>query len=240
MGKPIGNGFPLGAVVTTREIANSFNSVQYFNTYGGNPVAAAAGLAVLNIIDRDNLQENAKEVGRHLINNLMGLQQKHACIGDVRGVGLYVGVELVRDRTTLEPAREETAVVMEKLRPMGILIGKGGAFNNVVRVKPPLCFTKEDADCLCNCLDSVLTAMEADEENSWFVPGAKSNQRTPQEIDDANDQYVNCASPASQRAVASSSSSVNTCLLYTSDAADEEDSVDLGGRRIIKKKKIKN
>ena len=122
-------------------------------------------------------------------------------------------MELVRDRTTLEPAREETAVVMEKLRPMGILVGKGGAFNNVVRVKPPLCFTKEDADCLCNCLDSVLTAMEADEENSWFVPGAKSTKKTPQEIDDANDQYVNCSSPVSKRsagAVVTSSSSQNT------------------------------
>lgn len=232
MGKPIGNGFPLGAVITTREIAASFNQVQYFNTYGGNPVAAAAGLSVLNIIERDDLQENAKVVGAHLIKGLKALQDTHACIGDVRGVGLYIGVELVRDRTTLEPAKEETAAVMEKLRPMGILVGKGGAFNNVVRVKPPLCFTKEDANCLINCLDSVLTSMESDGDKDWFVP-AKLATHTPQQLDEHNEQYVNCvSSPSRGSAQTSSSLAVTPSSRIPRGLADAvEASLQVGSKR---------
>eukprot|EP00331_Platyophrya_macrostoma_P024000 CAMPEP_0176444850 /NCGR_PEP_ID=MMETSP0127-20121128/23319_1 /TAXON_ID=938130 /ORGANISM="Platyophrya macrostoma, Strain WH" /LENGTH=539 /DNA_ID=CAMNT_0017830459 /DNA_START=77 /DNA_END=1696 /DNA_ORIENTATION=+ len=156
LGKPIGNGFPLGAVLTTREIARSFDGVQYFNTNGGNPVACAAGLAVLEIIERDELQQNALDVSQYLMPKLMELKERHHIIGDVRGVGLFIGIELVRNRKTKEPAKSETARAMEQCRELGLLVGKGGAHNNVLRIKPPLCFNKEDADFLINVLDIVL------------------------------------------------------------------------------------
>lgn len=192
LGKPIGNGFPLGAVLTTREIARSFDGVQYFNTNGGNPVACAAGLAVLEIIERDGLQQNALEVSQHLIQKLNELKDHHPIIGDVRGVGLFVGIELVRDRHTKEPAKEETARAMEKCRDNGVLIGKGGAFNNVLRMKPPLCFQKEDADFLVDTLDVVLT-----EVASYFE--AKRTQTESLDVSTRTkaETYVNCETPHS-------------------------------------------
>jgi 4-aminobutyrate aminotransferase-like enzyme len=189
LGKPIGNGFPLGAVLTTREIARSFDGVQYFNTNGGNPVACSAGLAVLEIIERDGLQQNALEVSQYLIEKLHDLKEQHPIIGDVRGVGLFVGIELVRDRKTKEPAKDETARAMEKCRDNGVLIGKGGAFNNVLRMKPPLCFQKEDADFLVATLDVVLA-----EVVSYY--DAK-RQQSGNAVLPANhaETYVNCQSP---------------------------------------------
>jgi len=146
MAKGIGNGFPLAAVTTRRDIAQKLTERTHFNTFGGNPAAMAAGLAVLDVIDQERLQENARVVGERFRSGLVELATHHRLIGDVRGRGLMLGVELVRDRKTKEPAREETAEVFEQLRELGVLVGKGGLFGNVLRIKPPLCITAADVD----------------------------------------------------------------------------------------------
>ncbi|MBK7350705.1 MAG: aspartate aminotransferase family protein [Gemmatimonadetes bacterium] len=156
MAKGIGNGAPLAAVTTRREIAEKLTQRIHFNTFGGNPVSMAAGLAVLDAIDEDGLQQNAKAVGGRLRAGLLELQRRHALIGDVRGMGLMIGVELVRDRTTKEPAREEALAVMEHLRELGILIGKGGLDGNTLRIKPPMCLTAADVDFALDALDLAL------------------------------------------------------------------------------------
>jgi 4-aminobutyrate aminotransferase-like enzyme/Ser/Thr protein kinase RdoA (MazF antagonist) len=157
LGKPIGNGFPLGAVVTTREIAAAFdNGMEFFSTFGGNPVACAAGQAVLDVVEQDGLQVRARRVGEHLLGALRGLQDRRALIGDVRGAGLFLGVELVRDRATLEPATEEAAYVVERLRELGVLAGTDGPFGNVLKLRPPLVFSESDADLFVTRLDEVL------------------------------------------------------------------------------------
>lgn len=145
LGKPIGNGFPMGAVVTTREIADAFaNGMEYFNTFGGNPVACAAGLAVLDVMRDESLQENARVVGEQLLAGLRELQQKFPLIGDVRGMGLFIGAELVRDRVTLEPATAEAAHIANRLRERGILISTDGPCHNVLKIRPPTCFSADD------------------------------------------------------------------------------------------------
>ncbi|EPS67688.1 hypothetical protein M569_07083, partial [Genlisea aurea] len=156
MAKGIGNGVPLGAVVTTPEIARVLASRSYFNTFGGNPVCTAAGLAVLKVIEKENLQLNCSTVGSYLKHRLISLMNKHEIIGDVRGIGLMLGVELVSDRQLKTPAKDETLNAMEKMKEMGVLIGKGGIFGNVFRITPPLCFTKEDADFLVDVMDVAL------------------------------------------------------------------------------------
>ena len=156
MAKGIGNGFPLAAVTTRREIAERLTQRIHFNTYGGNPVSMAAGLAVLEVIEEEGLQRNAGEVGGRLKAGLRDLAARHPLIGDVRGMGLMLGVELVKDRGTKEPAREATAEVFERLRAQGILVGKGGLFGNVLRIKPPLCLTAADVDFALDVLDQVL------------------------------------------------------------------------------------
>ncbi len=157
MGKPIGNGHPIGAVVTTREIAESFTTgMEFFSTTGGNTVSCAVGMAVLDEIERENLQENAKKVGDYLLKRLKALMKTHSIIGDARGWGLFIGVELVRDRKTLEPAREEAKYVVERFRDLGFLISFDGPLQNVLLIKPPLVFTKENADRLVETLDLVL------------------------------------------------------------------------------------
>ncbi len=161
MAKGIGNGAPLAAVTTRREIAEKLTQRIHFNTFGGNPVSMAAGLAVLDAIDEDGLQQNAKVVGGRLRAGLLELQRRHALIGDVRGMGLMIGVELVRDRTTKEPAREETLAVMEHLRELGILIGKGGLDGNTLRIKPPMCLTAADVDFALEALDVALGKVRA-------------------------------------------------------------------------------
>jgi 4-aminobutyrate aminotransferase-like enzyme/Ser/Thr protein kinase RdoA (MazF antagonist) len=146
MGKPIGNGFPLGAVVTTREIADAFaNGMEYFNTFGGNPVACAAGLAVLDVMREEGLMENALPVGEQLLAGLRDLQTKFPLIGDVRGMGLFIGAELVRDRQTLKPATAEAAYIAERMKDRGILISTDGPRHHVLKIRPPMCFTAEDA-----------------------------------------------------------------------------------------------
>ena len=157
LGKPIGNGFPLGAVVTTREIAASFdNGMEFFSTFGGNPVACAAGLAVLDVIEEEGLQERARRVGRRLQDGLARLQTEHPLIGDVRGSGLFLGVELVRDRASLEPATEEAAYVVNRLREQGVLTGTDGPHHNVLKLRPPLVLADADADLFLETFGDVL------------------------------------------------------------------------------------
>ena len=156
MAKGIGNGAPLAAVTTRRDIAETLAQRLHFNTFGGNPVSAAAGLAVLDVIEQEHLQENARVVGARLKTGLHGLMRRHAIIGDVRGLGLMLGVELVRDRATKEPAGPETLEVLERLRELGALVGKGGLAGNVLRIKPPLCITAEDAEFAVDALDHAL------------------------------------------------------------------------------------
>ena len=157
MAKGIGNGVPLAAVTTRREIAEALAQRLHFNTFGGNPVSTAAGLAVLDVIEGDRLQANARIVGARLKAGLEALMRRHSLVGDVRGLGLMLGVELVRDRGTKEPAVAETLEVLERLRDAGVLVGKGGLAGNVLRIKPPLCITAEDADFAVAALDYALS-----------------------------------------------------------------------------------
>jgi 4-aminobutyrate aminotransferase-like enzyme/Ser/Thr protein kinase RdoA (MazF antagonist) len=157
LGKPIGNGFPLAAVVTTREIAASFaNGMEFFSTFGGNPVACAAGLAVLDVVEEEQLQENALRVGRHLFGRLESLRERHSLIGDVRGAGLFLGVELVLNRETREAAPKQASYVVNRLRERGVLTGTDGPFHNVLKLRPPLIFTEADADLFVSTLDAIL------------------------------------------------------------------------------------
>jgi alanine-glyoxylate transaminase / (R)-3-amino-2-methylpropionate-pyruvate transaminase len=154
--KGIGNGAPLAAVTTRREIAEALTRRLHFNTFGGNPVSAAAGLAVLDVIEREGLQANARIVGDRLKTGLLELMSRHQLIGDVRGHGLMLGVELVRDRRTREPAAAAALEVLEQLRECGVLAGKGGLDGNVLRIKPPLCITAADAEFALEALDYAL------------------------------------------------------------------------------------
>ena len=160
MAKGIGNGVPLAAVTTRMDIARSLTQRIHFNTFGGNPVSMAAGLAVLDVIDEEGLQHNCKVVGTHLINGLKKLQQRHAIVGDVRGMGLMIGVELVRDRATREPAKQETLDVMEACREMSMLIGKGGLDGNILRIKPPMCITIDDANYALDVFDRAFSSVQ--------------------------------------------------------------------------------
>jgi 4-aminobutyrate aminotransferase-like enzyme/Ser/Thr protein kinase RdoA (MazF antagonist) len=157
MGKPLGNGHPLGAVVTTAAIASSFsNGMEYFNTFGGNPVSCAAGLAVLEVLEAEELQRRALVSGERLCRGLHELASRHPLIGDIRGYGLFLGVELVRDRGARTPAGPEATYVAERMRDRGILLSTDGPDHNVLKLKPPLVFTADDADRLVETLDEVL------------------------------------------------------------------------------------
>src|SRR6266700_2717999 len=157
LGKPIGNGFPLAAVVTTLEIAESFNNgMEFFSTFGGNPVACAAGLAVLDVLEEEQLPQRALRVGTYLMNGLKALQGQHALIGDVRGSGLFLGVDLVLDRDTREPAPLQASYVVNRLRDCGILAGTDGPHHNVIKLRPPLVFSEGDADLFLKSLDAIL------------------------------------------------------------------------------------
>lgn len=156
MAKGIGNGVPLGACVTRPEVAQTLKNRVHFNTFGGNPVSMTQGLATLEVIDAEGIQANALRVGNHLKSRLLDLQERRPMIGEVRGMGLMLGVELVRDRVSKEPASTETAEVHELCKDRGLLVGKGGLYGNVLRIKPPMCLTTDDADFLVDCLDEVL------------------------------------------------------------------------------------
>ena len=157
MGKPIGNGHPLAAVVVTPEIANAFNNgMEYFNTYGGNPVSMAAGLAVLDTIQQEEMQQHAKETGEYLMKGLRKLMEKYPIIGDVRGHGLFIGAEMVKDRKTLEPAIPEIDIVVEKVKECGYLLSTDGPLHNVLKIKPPMPFNKANSDELLAHLDKAI------------------------------------------------------------------------------------
>ncbi len=157
MGKPIGNGHPLAAVVVTEELAKSFdNGMEFFNTFGGNPVSMATGIAVLDVIQSEDLQQHALEVGNHLMNGLKELMKKYDIIGDVRGHGLFIGAELVRNRITKEPAVPEIDLIVEQMKERGFLLSTDGPLYNVLKIKPPIVFSKKNADNMVRNLDEVL------------------------------------------------------------------------------------
>ncbi len=157
MGKPIGNGHPIGAVVTTPEIAGSFdNGMEFFSTFGGNTVSCAIGLAVLDVMFDEKLQERALRVGNRMLKGLRPLAERYPIVGDVRGSGLFLGVELVRDRETLEPATEEASFISNRMRESGVLLGTDGPFHNVVKIRPPMQFSESDADFLVSALGKIL------------------------------------------------------------------------------------
>ena len=156
MAKGIGNGCPLAAVVTTPAIAAALATRIHFNTFGGNPVSMAQGRAVLQVIEREKLQENSLMIGGYLKAGFGKLAEKHSLIGDVRGLGLMLGVELVKDRKTKIPAKDECAAVFETCKDLGLLIGKGGLSGNTLRIKPPMCITKADADFMLAVIDEAL------------------------------------------------------------------------------------
>ena len=158
LGKPIGNGHPIGAVVTTAEIAASFaNGMEFFSSFGGNPVSAAIGLAVLDVVEEERLHEHAALVGSTLKANLASLAMRHDCIGDVRGRGLFLGIEFVKDRSTKEPAPDIAAYVVNRAKELGVLLSVDGPSHNVIKIKPPMTFTAQNADRLVGTLDQVLT-----------------------------------------------------------------------------------
>lgn len=160
MGKPIGNGHPLAAVVVTAAIADAFNNgMEYFNTYGGNPVSMVTGKTVLQVIEQEELQQHALETGNFLMAGLRRLMEKHPIIGDVRGHGLFVGAEMVRDRKTLEPAVPEIDWVVEEMRDRGFLISTDGPLYNVLKIKPPIVFNKKNAADMVEHLDQALTKL---------------------------------------------------------------------------------
>lgn len=157
VGKPFGNGHPLAAVVTTQTIADAFaNGMEYFNTFGGNPVSCAIGSAVLKVIKEENLQQNARATGNYLIENLKTVQNKFPIIGDVRGMGMFLGFELIKNPSKLQPATGQAAYLANRMRQRGILMSVDGPDNNVLKIKPPLCFSQKDADFLLENLDCVL------------------------------------------------------------------------------------
>ena len=157
LGKPIGNGHPIGAVVTTPAIAASFdNGMEFFSTFGGNTVSCAIGLEVLRVVLEEDLQEHARTVGDQILEGLRELGQNHSIIGDVRGSGFFLGVELVRDRETLEPATVEAGLVVNQMRERGILLGTDGPLNNVLKIRPPMPFSAENAAQLLETLGSIL------------------------------------------------------------------------------------
>jgi len=157
MGKPLGNGHPMAAVVTTREIADAFdNGMEYFSTFGGNNVSCAVGLAVLDVLQEEKLQAHALAVGARMLGGLRALAERYEIIGDVRGSGLFLGVELVRDRETREPAGDEASFVANRMREMSILLGTDGPYHNVVKIRPPMPFDAADADRLVESFERIL------------------------------------------------------------------------------------
>ena len=157
MGKPMGNGHPLAGVVARADLVNGFREqVMYFNTFGGNPVQCAVGMAVLDVIEEENLQENCLVVGEYIRDGLRALQSEYELIGDVRGHGLFNGVELVTDREARTPAQAEAKNVANAMKDRGVLISNIGMYDNVLKMRPPLPFSKDDADLLLSVLEEVL------------------------------------------------------------------------------------
>ncbi len=158
LGKPMGNGYPIGAVLTRSDIVERFaRSRRFFSTFGGNPVAAAASLAVLDVLEEEGLPAQAADVGDYLRTGLEQLAERHTVIGDIRGRGLLLGVDLVTTRAGREPASRFARAVLDAMRERGVLVGSTGPHGNVLKVRPPMVFTRQHADILINALDAVLT-----------------------------------------------------------------------------------
>lgn len=157
MAKGIGNGSPLAAVVTTPKIAQSLVGKVHFNTFGGNPVASAVGKAVIEVIEKEKLQENSLKMGTYILAGLNKLKEKHKIIGDVRGKGLMLGIEMVKDRATKEAAKAECTQVLESAKEMGLLLGRGGLWGQTIRFAPPMCIHQGDADFLLEVLDTAFS-----------------------------------------------------------------------------------
>ena len=158
LGKSIGNGHPLSVVITKKNIADTFNNgMEYFNSFGGNPVSCEIGQAVLDVIKEENLQENASSVGNHLLDGLKNIQNKYNIIGDVRGRGLFIGIELIKDMDNLVPAVDEAEIVVNAMKDKGILISSDGPDHNVLKIKPPLVFNKKNADYFLESFEAVLS-----------------------------------------------------------------------------------
>ena len=162
IGKPFGNGFPLAAVVTTREVAASLQEVEYFNTFGGNPVACAVGLEVMSVLEEEGLQHKALDAGTHTLKLLQGLAHSHPAIGDVRGTGLLLGIEFVRDRATREPDATAVEYVMLWMRAhRHVLVSTDGPFGSVIKIKPPMTFSRRDGETLAEAVGAALASYEA-------------------------------------------------------------------------------
>jgi len=162
MGKPMGNGHPVAAVVTTRRIADRFaaTGMEYFNTYGGNPVSCAIASTVLDIVDDEKLMENAVRVGDQLLADLRRMAERFPLIGDVRGVGLFIGVHLVTDRTTRQPATAQAQHIITRLKEQRILFSADGPHRNVLKFKPPMVFSSEDARHLIQVLEVIFEEVQ--------------------------------------------------------------------------------
>ena len=157
LGKPIGNGHPLGAVIVGEEIADAFNNgMEYFNTFGGNTVSTAVGKTVLSVVQEEDLQAHAAKVGAHLLDGLKQIVSHYALAGDARGAGLFLGIELIKDPDSLEPAAAAASAVVNRVKEEGILIGTDGPFHNVVKIRPPMPFDMTNADRLLESLDKAI------------------------------------------------------------------------------------
>jgi 4-aminobutyrate aminotransferase-like enzyme len=160
LGKPMGNGHPLAAVVARRDLVDAFSGRNmYFNTFGGNPVSAAVGTAVLDVIEDEHLLENARSVGSYTLTKLANLKERHALIGDVRGAGLFFAVELVSDRNTRTPATAHTKRLVNLMRERGVLISRIGMHDNILKIRPPMVFSSENADLLIDTLDQAMASL---------------------------------------------------------------------------------
>ena len=160
LGKPVANGYPLGVVITSPDILNAYiNETELFSSFGGNPVACAAGMAVLDVIENENLMANAFNTGNYLKDGICALTAGHPLIGDVRGRGLIIGIELVKDRESKEPATEETDRMLDLMKDNGVLVGNEGPYGNVIKIRPPLIFREAHADILIKSLDRSLKSL---------------------------------------------------------------------------------
>ena len=157
LGKSIGNGHPLSMVITNKKIADKFNNgMEYFNSFGGNPVSCAIGHEVLNVIKEERLQQNAHKVGTLLKKMLTELKHRYSIIGDVRGEGLFLGVELIKDKKTLDPEKDKTHYLVNQMKKKGVLLSADGPDHNVIKIKPPLVFNKDNATFLVETMDLIL------------------------------------------------------------------------------------
>lgn len=188
IGKPMGNGHPVAAVITTREIARSFKQlgVPYFNTYGGNPVSMAIANAVFDIIEDEDLLAKAERVGSKLLNGLKELKERQSLIGDVRGVGLFIGIDLVKDRISKEPATEEAAYVISRMKEERVLLSAEGKYSNVLKIKPPMVFNEENAETLISQLDIILTEVKGQKLSGEYESSISSDNSSDDEMASAS------------------------------------------------------